>query len=103
MAMVGVTRTLSLMRSRLAANAPFGGVSDSLSLVTQSLGSPSNVLLLHPAGSAGAVTPSKFWVKNTTGLPTWNVYWRFLATPPVSVIASVAVTVAPHEAPTVNE
>src|SRR5688500_14624795 len=102
-AMLGVTRTLSLTRSRLATNAPFGGVSDSLPLVAQSFGAPSNVLLLHPAGNAGVVTPSKFSEKNTTGLPTWKVYWRFLATPPVSVIARVAVTVAPQEALLVNE
>lgn len=102
-AMLGDTNTLWLAEPRSVANARLGAVSGFVTLVAHKFAVPDNVLVVHPAGSAGAPTPSKFCERMITGLPTWNAYVRFFDGPPLSVIPSVAVNVALHAALTVNE
>ena len=52
-----------------AANARLGAVSGIVAFVTQRFAVPVSVLVAHPAGRAGAVTPSKFWLKKVDSRP----------------------------------
>src|SRR5436190_5656898 len=56
----GVSRSLSLIIAGSSTNASFGTVSGVTFEVTQSGGWPWALVANQPAGSAGAVTPSKF-------------------------------------------
>ena len=52
-------------------NAELGALFGPVALVVQSAGGPAPSLVdAHPAGSAGAVTPSKFCDKLTAGVPS---------------------------------
>jgi hypothetical protein len=70
--MVGESSRLSLTTPGLSTKAAFGGVSAAgggmpeLEVVHRGAG-PGAFVAVQPAGSAGAVTPSKFWVYVVTG------------------------------------
>ena len=68
----GLSRTLSLIPSWSGMKAALGAVSGVMVEVTQSVPSPgSGFVATQPAGSAGAVTPSKFSLQIT--VPTQGV------------------------------
>src|ERR1700704_1700073 len=67
--MLGVSRYLSLTAAGSSANASFGAVSGVVVEVTQSGGAPCALLATHPAGKAGATTPSKFSESEPHGEP----------------------------------
>jgi hypothetical protein len=58
--MFGVSRSLSVTTGGSSTNASFGGESGVVVVVTQNGAVPVAFDATHPAGSAGAVTPSKF-------------------------------------------
>ena len=58
-AIVGVTNSVSPTVVGSGANASFGALSGVVVLVTQGTSAPEAVVV-HPAGNAGATTPSKF-------------------------------------------
>jgi hypothetical protein len=69
MAMPGVSRTLSLIPFWSGMNASFGGVSGVKVEVTHRTPLPgTGFVATQPAGSAGAVTPSKFSVRQEMGV-----------------------------------
>jgi hypothetical protein len=64
MLMPGVSNTLSLMKSWSNRKMQLGAVSGLVVEVTNLIPSPgAGLVATHPAGSAGAVTPSKFSMK----------------------------------------
>ena len=70
MAMVGESSRLSLTSSGSSTKAALGsesagGGGSPASEVTQSGAGP-EPFVVHPAGSAGGVTPSKFWLNRVT-------------------------------------
>ena len=73
----GVSSVLSVMQLGSSWKAEFGAVSGAVVLVTQSEAFEHFPLLAkvetHPAGSAGAVTPSKFSAKMMVSAPTTKV------------------------------
>jgi len=79
----GVIRCLSVTTFGSSISAVFGAVSGVVVDVTQSGAPPVALLATHPAGNAGAVTPSKFSFNTVAhGEP-----------PAVAVAVAVAVTV----------
>src|SRR5947209_7768169 len=72
MAILGEFRRLSDTTAGSSTNAEFGAVSETVPSVTQSGAGPAALEAVHPAGSDGAVTPSKFSV-NTTEVPAQAV------------------------------
>ena len=87
----GETSSVSPTVAGSGANAAFGAVSGVVVDVTHGTSAPVAVLV-HPAGSAGAVTPSKFSVKTTLKAEQFGV-GVFVAVP-VAVAVGVFVAVA---------
>src|SRR5450631_3979122 len=83
MAMFGESRGLSLTVDGSSTNASFGAVSGAVVEVTQKA-------LDHPAGRAGAITPSKFSLKT---MPAHGVPVGVDIGVPVAVGVAVAVAV----------
>ena len=76
--MLGEARRLSLTPPGSSTNATFGGVSGPELEVTQSGAGPEPFVAVQPAGSAGAVTASKFWANAVFTGPTtvaWAEAW----------------------------
>ena len=74
--MVGDSRRLSLTTAGSSTNAEFGAESaggvgtPEFEVTHNGTGGPTAFVAVHPAGSAGAVTPSKFSVNTVTSGPT---------------------------------
>src|SRR6476660_4217188 len=66
--MFGVSRRLSVTTDGSSINASLGGVSDVAVVVTQSGAPPVALDAVQPAGSAGAVTESKFSLNDEQGV-----------------------------------
>lgn len=78
----GVSRVESVTQPGSSWKAQFGGVFGAVALVAQfvpsaqvpvgvQLAAPGVKEVTQPAGRAGAVTPSKFWLKTTIGVQVW--------------------------------
>ena len=63
--MFGVSKSLSVTNGGSSTKASLGGVSGAVAEVTQSGAAPIALLAVHPAGKAGATTPSKFSLNAT--------------------------------------
>jgi hypothetical protein len=78
-AMVGLTNWSSAMLFRLGAKASLGALKGLVAEVTQRVAATPVAVVVQPAGSAGATTPSKFW-ENAVAVvrtPSVNVYVAF--------------------------
>ena len=79
-------------------NASLGAVSDVFVLVTQSGAGPDALVAVHPAGNAGAVTPSKFSPNKALGVPTTDVEAEAERThPPVQFTDALLTKVIPQD------
>src|SRR5262245_1302001 len=100
--MSGVTRYVSETVAGSLMNASLGAVSGVVVEVAQA-SAPAPDTLVHPAGSAGAATPSKFSTRNVLGTPVGKVHEGLPRSAAPSWTCIVAVSEAPHaRAPTVN-
>jgi hypothetical protein len=101
-AMLGELRRLSLTTAGSSTNAAFGaelagGVGTPEFEVTQNGAGPLAFVAVHPAGSAGAVTPSKFSLNTVTSGPTTATEAGAEPDPPsVDVNEAVLLSVVPH-------
>jgi hypothetical protein len=69
-AISGETRRLSVTNAGSSTKAVFGAESDDAVVVTHSGAGPAAFVAVQPAGRAGAVTPSKFWLIVVAGGPS---------------------------------
>jgi hypothetical protein len=102
--MLGESRRLSLTTAGSSTKAAFGiesagGVGTPELEVTHSGAGPAAFVAVHPAGSAGGVTPSKFWLNIVTSGPTTATEAGAEPDPPsVDVNDAVLLSVVPHVA-----
>src|SRR6266545_2445751 len=100
--MLGESRRLSLTTAGSSTNAAFGaesagGAGVPALEVTHSGPGPAALVAVHPAGSAGAVTPSKFSLNKVTSGPTTATEAGAEPDPPsVDVNDAVLLSVVPH-------
>src|ERR1700730_205649 len=93
MATGGVSRSLSLIVAGSSTNASFGCVSlVLLNTVTQSGAGPWALVATQPAGSAGAVTPSKFSPKTAQFPVGWFVSTPLALTESTDASAVISVS-----------
>ena len=88
--MFGVSRSLSVTTAGSSINASLGGVSGVVVDVTHIGAPPVALVATHPAGNAGAVTPSKF---SFNAVPAHGVPVGDGAGVPVEVAVAVGVGV----------
>jgi hypothetical protein len=78
--------------------ASLGAVSGVAVLVTQSGAGPDALVAVQPAGNAGAVTPSKFWLNTLVGVPTTEVEAEAeRRQPPVQLTDALFMKVIPQD------
>ncbi len=96
MFVAGIVRSAALTFVASFAKALFGAESDPLADVTQLINVPLLWVFVHPAGSVGAVTPSKFWVAPTTGFPIVRLKFTGACGPTELVKVSTTTRLLPH-------
>jgi hypothetical protein len=100
----GEVSRLSLIEPGSSTNAAFGaesadGVGVPVLEVVQRAPPPVAFAAVHPAGNAGAATPSKLWLNTVLGAPRTRIDAEALADPAfVLVTEAVLASVAPQVA-----
>src|SRR5262249_10258261 len=92
----GVSRSLSLTRPGSSTNAAFGAELGMTVDVVHSGAGPAAFVATHPAGNAGAVTPSKFSTSDAMRVPLMKVKAKVPRFVEPSVKVNVVTTFAPH-------